>query len=77
MLYPIKSREDLKILNELDALQNQVKTLGLEDKLGNKKLYEDMKKLFEPTTFAIKDASEIVTKTITENSKESNKRLAN
>ena len=32
MLFPIKNREDLQNLNELISLQNQVKTVRLQDK---------------------------------------------
>ena len=34
MLYSIKDREDLENLNELVSLQDQVKTVRLQDKLG-------------------------------------------
>ena len=34
MLYSIKNREDLEKLNELTSLQNQVKTVRLQEKLG-------------------------------------------
>ena len=35
MLYSIKDREDLEILEELASLQNQVKAVRIQDKLGN------------------------------------------
>ena len=38
MLFPIKNREDLEKLNELVSLQNQVKTVRLQDKLGEQKI---------------------------------------
>ena len=44
MLYSIKDREDLKNLDELASLQNQVKAVRLQDKLGKQKFHEDMKK---------------------------------
>ena len=34
MLYSIKDREDLENLNELVSLQDQVKVVKLQDKLG-------------------------------------------
>ena len=34
MLYSIKDREDLENLNELVSLQEQVKVVKLQDKLG-------------------------------------------
>ena len=34
MLYSIKDREDLENLNELVSLQDQVKTVRLQDNLG-------------------------------------------
>ena len=36
MLYSIKDREDLEKLNELVSLENQVKVVRLQDKLGKK-----------------------------------------
>ena len=46
MLFPIKDREDLEKLNELVSLQDQVKTVRLQDKLGKQNFHEDMKKKF-------------------------------
>ena len=43
MLYPIKNIEDLKDLNEAVSLQNQVKTVRLQDKLGEQNCHEDAK----------------------------------
>ena len=68
MLYSIRDREDLKKLNELVSLQDQVKVVRLQDKLGKQNFHEDMKKVIEPVTKPIKDVYEEVTKTITENS---------
>ena len=50
MLYSIKDREDLENLNELVSLQDQVKTVRLQDKLGKHNFHEDMKKVVEPIT---------------------------
>ena len=75
MLFPIKGREDLENLNELVSLQNQVKAVRLQDKLGKQSFHEDMKKVFELMTDAIKKASENITKTTTEISVENNKAI--
>ena len=55
-------------LEELVSLQNQVKVVKLQDKLGKQNFHEDMKKVFEPVTKSIRDVSEEVTKIMTENS---------
>ena len=44
MLYSIKDREDLENLNELVSLQDQVKTVRLQDKLGEQNFHENIKK---------------------------------
>ena len=44
MLCSIKDREDLENINELVSLQDQVKTVKLQDKLGKQNFDEDMKK---------------------------------
>ena len=44
MLFPIEDREDLEKLNELVSLQDQVKVVRLQDKLGKQNFQEDMKK---------------------------------
>ena len=77
MLYSIKNRDDLEILNELISLQNQVKALRLQYKLVKQNFLEDLKKLFEPITKLIKDTSQNVTKTMMEISKENNNALSN
>ena len=64
-------------LNELASLQNQVKTVRLQDSLGKQSFHEDMKKLYEPLTDTIKDVSEKITKTLTENSINNNKAIEN
>ena len=66
----------MESLKELELLPNQVKALRLEDKVGDQKLYEDMKKVFEHATNTYEDASEIVTKSTTETSKEGYKALS-
>ena len=54
MLYSIESREDLQNLNDLISLNNQVKSLRFQDKLGKQNFHDDMKKVFEPVTISIK-----------------------
>ena len=76
MLYSIKDREDLENLEELVSLQNQVKVVKLQDKLGEQNFHEDMKKVFEPMADTIKDVSENITKTITETSKKNTKAIS-
>ena len=44
MLYPNKNIEDLKDINELVSLQNQVQEVRLQDKFGKQNFHEDMKK---------------------------------
>ena len=68
MMFPIKSREDLQKLNESVSLQNQVKVIRLQDRLGKQNFHEDMKEFFEPLSITLKDTSDNVTKTITETS---------
>ena len=77
MLYSIKDREDLKKLNELVSLQDQVKLVRLQDKLDKQNFHEDMKKVFEPVTKSFKDLSEEVLKTITDSSSKNSKALEN
>ena len=43
MMFPIKDRQDLKDLDEAVSLQNQVKAVRLQDKLGEQKYHEDAK----------------------------------
>ena len=54
MLFPIKDREDLENLNEAVSLQNQVKVVRLQDKLGKQNFHEDVTKVFEPLTDTLK-----------------------
>ena len=57
MLFALNNREDLENLNELASVQDQVKAVRLQDKLGKQNFHEDMKKVFEPMTDAIKSTS--------------------
>ena len=75
MLYSI--REDLENLNELASLQDQVKAVRLQDKLGKQNFHEEMKKVFEPVTKSIESTSQDITKTISENSLKNNQAVEN
>ena len=77
MLYSIKNREDLENLNELVSLQNQVKVVKLQDKLGEQNFHEDMKKVFEPVTKSLENTSANLTKAITETSIKNNLAIEN
>ena len=74
MLYSIKNREDLE---ELVSLQDQVKVVKLQDKLGEQNFHEDMKKVFEPVTKSLKNTSENITNAITETSIKNNQAIEN
>ena len=76
MLFPIKDREDLEKLNELVSLQDQVKVVRLQDKLGKQNFHEIMEKVFEPLTNTLKKTSENISNTITETSNENNKAIS-
>ena len=67
MLHSVK-KTDSESLNQLVSLRRQVKAVRLQDKLGKQNFHEDTKKIFEPVTKSIKDVSEEVIKTMTENS---------
>ena len=77
MLFPIENREDLEKLNELVLLQNQVKTVRFQGKLGEQNFHEDMKKVCEPLTNTIKNVSENISKALTESSINNNKAIEN
>ena len=77
MLYSIKDREDLENLNELTSLQDQVKAVRLQDKLGKQNFHEDMKKVFEPVTKSLENTSQNITKSITETSIKNNQAIEN
>ena len=76
-MFPIKNREDLENLEELVSLQDQVKVVRLQDKLGKQNFHEDMKKVFEPVTKSLENTSENLTKAITESSITNNKAIEN
>ena len=77
MLYAIKNVDDLENLNELASLQDQVKAVRLQDRLGKQNFHEDMKKVFEPVTKSLENTSQDITKTITENSIKNNQAIEN
>ena len=76
-MFPIRNVEDLQNLNEAVSLQNEVKVVRLQDKLGEQNFHEDMTKVFEPLTDTLKKTSENITKTITENSINNTKAIEN
>ena len=65
------------LLEELASLQNQVKALRLQDKLGKQNFYEVMKKALEPNTKTLEKTSQDITKTITESHIKNNKAIEN
>ena len=77
MFYLTKYRDDLKNLNNVISLQNQVKALRVQYKLRKENIHGKMKKVFEPVTGTIKDVFEDVTRTIKETSLKNNKTPAN
>ena len=76
MLFPIRNIEDLQNLNEAISLQNQVKVVRLQNKLGKQNFHEDLKEVFEPITKSLEKSSENITKTITETSFKNNKAIS-
>ena len=76
MMFPFRKIEDLRNLNEAVSLQNQVKVVRLQDKLGKQNFHEDLTKVFEPLTNTLKKTSENITKTITESSNNNNKAIS-
>ena len=77
MLYPINNREDLQNLNNAVLLQNQVQEVRLQNKLGDQNYHEDINKFFKPMTDELKNTSEKITRTLTENSINNNKAIEN
>ena len=77
MLFPIKNVEDIQNLDELVSLQNQVKVVKLQDKLGEQNFHEDMKKVFEPVTKSLENTSEKLTNAITDSSIKNNQAIEN
>ena len=54
MLDSYKDKEDLEKLHELVSLENKIKAVRLQDKLGEQNVQENIKKVFEPVTDTIK-----------------------
>ena len=77
MLYSIKDREDLEKIEDLVSLQNQVKVVKLQDKLGEQNFHEDMKKVFEPVTKSLENTSEKLANAITDSSIKNNQAIEN
>ena len=77
MLYSIKNIEDLEKLNEAISLQKQVQEVSLQNKLGDQNYHEDINKFFKPMTDELKNTSEKITRTLTENSINNNKAIEN
>ena len=64
-------------LEKLASLQDHVKAVRLQDKLGKQNFHEDMKKVFEPVTKSLENTSENLTKAITESSIKNNQAIEN
>ena len=77
MLYSIEDREDLEKLEELVSLENQVKVVRLQDKLGKQNFHEGLKKVFTLVTKSLENTSQDIIKTILETSTNNNKSLEN
>ena len=77
MLYSIKNIEDLEKLTEAISLQKQVQEVRLQNKLGDQNYHEDINKFFKPMTDELKNTSEKITRTLTENSINNNKAIQN
>ena len=77
MFYSIKDREKLEKFEELVSLENQVKVVRLQNKLGKQNFHEVMKIVIEPVTNSLENSSQDITKTIMETSTISNKALEN
>ena len=59
------------------SLQDQVKTVRLQEKFGKQNFHEDMKKVFEPITQSLENTFQGITKTITESSIKNNQAIEN
>ena len=77
MIIPIKNREDLENLNELISLENQIKVVRLQDRLGRQNFHKHIKKVFEPVTKSLEKTSQDITKTVTETSIRNNQAKEN
>ena len=77
MMFPIRNVEDLQNLNKAVSLQEQVKVVRLQDKLGKQNFHDHWKEVLEPVTKSLEKTSENMSKTITENSINNNKAIEN
>ena len=77
MMFTNRNIEDLQNLNEAVSLQNQVKIVRLQDKLGKQNFHEDLREVVEPMTKSLENTSDKITKTITEHSNNNNKAIEN
>ena len=59
------------------SLQEQVKVVRLQDKLGKQNFHEDWKDVFEPVTKSLEKTSGNITKAITESSIKNNEAIGN
>ena len=69
----MKNRDDLDKVNDLALLQNQIKSLSLQDKLEKQNFRDNFEKRFEPVTKTIKDSNEDAAKALTVTSRENSK----
>ena len=76
-MFPIRNVEDLQNLNDAISLQNQLKIVRLQDKLGKQNFHENMEEVFEPLTNTLKKTSENITKAVTETSVDNIKAIEN
>ena len=77
MLSSFNDREDLENLEESVSLENKVKIVRLQDKLGKQGFHEDLKKVFETVTKSLENTSQAIRKTITETSIKNNQAIEN
>ena len=56
-----RDREDLRILNELVLLENQVEEVRFQDDLGKHNYHIKTEKLFQQVTDTMKNTAEILT----------------
>ena len=76
-MFPINNAENLEKLNKLVSLENQVKAVRFQDRLGEQNHLQNVEKLYEPLSDTIKYTSENSTKTITETYIHNNKAIEN
>ena len=77
MMFSIRNVKDLQNLSEAVSLQNQVKVVRLQNKLGKQNFHEDLREVIEPIFKSLENTSDKITKTITESSIKNNKSIEN